>query len=568
VMTARPRRIEGVAPPPKPVAPRARLPVLALAAASIGLAAASFAQAPGRTLADTKLDLAVDPAGFLGRALHLWDPSAGFGQVQNQAAGYLFPMGPFFVLGDGLGVPMWVVQRLWIAFVLAAAMCGLAALARELDVGGPTQWVVAGAAYALSPLFVTGIASTSAGLVPSALAPWALLPLVRGWRGGSVRRAAAWSGVATAAMGGVNAASTLAALPLPALWLITRRASLRRRALAGWWVVAVACATAWWAFPLLFQRQWGFDFVRFTESAATTQATTSAFETLRGTGGWLSYLHLGGAWLPAGWALVGSAGLLLATAALAAAGLAGLARAPERAFLVGSVLLGAALVGAGYTGPLGGALGAPARDLLAGPLSPLRNTAKFDPVLRVPLALGLAAALAAVPRARLWAPVAAALVLVGALPLLEGRSAQAGSPKRIPAAWRDLAAYLDRHAGEARALLVPAAPFGEYTWGRPLDEPLQPLARSPWAVRSLIPLGGTGSTNLLDAIERRLQSGERSSRDRLRRGAQRPRLAPGRGAAPRAGPRRTGRRGPWPRRGVRAAGARAAALVRPGHRAL
>jgi arabinofuranan 3-O-arabinosyltransferase len=514
VMTARPRPSETVAPVARPSAPRPAVPVVGLTVASLALVAVSFVQAPGRILADTKLDLAVDPAGFLGRALHLWDPSAAFGQIQNQAVGYLLPMGPFFAGGHGLGLPMWVVQRLWIALVLAAAMWGLATLARELAVGGPTQWVVAGAAYALSPYFVTAIASTSAGLLPAALAPWALVPLVRGWRAGSVHKSAAWSGVAIAGMGGVNAASTLAALPLPALWLATRPPSPRRRALAGWWIAAVVCAASWWALPLLLQRRWGFDFVPFTESADTTQATTSAFEAVRGTGAWLSYLHLGGAWLPAGWALASSAGLVFVTAALAAAGLAGLAHAPERGFLVGSVLLGAALVSAAYAGPAGGALGAPARELLASGLSPLRNTAKFEPVLRVPLALGLAATLAAASRIRLCAAVstaaALALVLVAALPLLEGRSAQTGSPQRIPAAWRDLAGYLDRQAGDERALLVPGAPFGEYTWGRPLDEPLQPLARSPWAVRSLIPLGGTASTNLLDAIERRLQTGERS----------------------------------------------------------
>ena len=515
-LTSRPSTTDVLEPLARPVSRRPPFPRLALAVASAGLVASSFAQAPGRILADTKLDLVVDPAGFLGRALHLWDPSAGFGQIQNQAVGYLFPMGPFFVLGDGLGIPMWVVQRLWIALVLVAAMCGLAALARELDVGGPMHWVVAGVAYALSPFFVTKLASTSAGLVPSALAPWALLPLVRGSRSGSARNAAAWSGVATAAMGGVNAASTLAVLPLPALWLVTRRPSPRRRALAGWWIVAVVCATSWWALPLLFQRHWGFDFVRYTESAATTQATTSAFETMRGAGSWLSYLHLGGAWLPAGWALASSAGLVLVTAALVAAGLAGLARAevPERAFLVASVLLGAVLVGAAYAGPLGGALDGTARQLLAGPLGALRNTDKFEPVLRVPLALGLAAAIAAAPRARLRTSLATAgalaVVLAGALPLVEGRSAQSGSLQGIPPAWRDLAAYLHHHAGHARTLLVPAAPFGEYIWGRPLDEPMQPLARTPWAVRGLIPLGGTGSTNLLDAIERPLQTDARS----------------------------------------------------------
>ena len=56
-----------------------------------------FATAPGDIIADTKFELAVNPAGFLSGALTLWNPQQ-FGVLLNQAVGYLFPMGPFFEL--------------------------------------------------------------------------------------------------------------------------------------------------------------------------------------------------------------------------------------------------------------------------------------------------------------------------------------------------------------------------------------------------------------------------------------------------------------------------------------
>ncbi len=490
-----------------------RLPFAWLALVSAALMALCFRQEPGRLLADTKLDLVIDPGGFLERALHLWDPSTSFGQIQNQAAGYLFPMGPFFWLGNELGVPMWMVQRVWIGLLLVIALWGVAALARKFGIGSPVHWVVAGSAYALSPFFLAQLASTSAALIPAALVPWALLALVYGSRGGSERRAAALSGLAIAAMGGVNAASTLAVLPLPALWLITRRSTSRLRVLTGWWIVAVGLAIGWWLAPLLLQDQWGFDFVRYTETTQTTELATSAFEAVRGAGHWLAYLNLGGPWLPAGWELVSTAVIVLASAAVAAAGLAGLARArvPERGFLIASVLVGAVLVCSGYLGSAGGLLDGPLRSALDGPLAAFRNVQKFEPVLRLPLALGLAAALAAVPRRRLLAPmataVAVAAIAIAALPLLDGGLAQRGSFERVPQYWQNAARFLDRNAGRSTSLLVPAAPFAEYTWGRTLDEPLQPLGRSPWVSRSLIPLGGAASTAMLDAIERRLHNG-------------------------------------------------------------
>jgi hypothetical protein len=70
---------------------------LRLLAASVALTVLAFVQAPGRIAPDTKLDLSVDPLGFLLRAWNLWEPLGASGQLQNQAYGYFIPMGPFYL---------------------------------------------------------------------------------------------------------------------------------------------------------------------------------------------------------------------------------------------------------------------------------------------------------------------------------------------------------------------------------------------------------------------------------------------------------------------------------------
>jgi arabinofuranan 3-O-arabinosyltransferase len=126
-------------------------------------------QSPGKLVADTKLDLAISPGRFLGRALHLWDPTAALGHVPNQVAGYLFPMGPWFAAWDLLPLPMWVGQRLWLAAVLTVAFWGALRLARRLEVGTEPTRLVAAAAYAVAPAVLAALFRTSAHQLPAAL---------------------------------------------------------------------------------------------------------------------------------------------------------------------------------------------------------------------------------------------------------------------------------------------------------------------------------------------------------------------------------------------------------------
>ena len=498
---------------------------LRLSAICVVLAALAFVQDPGRTAADTKLDLAVDPSGFLARALSLWEPLGFFGQLQNQAYGYLFPVGPLFVIGDLAGLPAWVVQRLWWSALLIGAFLGVVRLARMLGVERESARILAGLAYALAPRMVTEIGVLSVEVLPFALAPWVLIPLVSVSKGTlSPRRGAALSGVAVLLAGGVNAVATAAILPLGAWWIVTRFRGRVRLALIGWWALAVSLAALWWTVPLLLLGRYSPPFLDWIESSSVTTLITTPDTVLRGSTQWVAYVvEPGGPTWPGGWALVSTPALILATGLIAAVGLAGLAAraTPHRTFLLGGLLIGMVLVSLGHTGAVQG-IGAPAvQDALDGLLAPLRNTHKFDLIVRLPLALGVGFAVDAACRRVTWrgplatrsiAAAMSVLLVVGAWPMITGALVRERSFAAIPDYWSQAADWLAEESPEGRALLVPGASFGIYSWGRTQDEPLQPLATSPWAVRDAVPLSSAGNIRWLDAVQERLDSGRGSPR--------------------------------------------------------
>ncbi|MBB4137958.1 alpha-(1-_3)-arabinofuranosyltransferase [Gordonia humi] len=492
----------------------------------------SLWQAPGKISPDTKLDLTADPIGFLARATHLWSPTMPMGQIQNQAYGYLFPHGAFFALGHLAHVPPWLTQRLWWAVLLTVGFVGVVRVAEALRTGSFASRLIAAAAFVASPRVLTTLGTISSETLPLMLAPWVLLPVIRALDAAPVRpawREAARSGCAVALMGAVNAVATAAAVGVAALWWIAATCSRRQRPrglrFGGAWVVALGAACLWWVVPLLMLSRVSPPFLDFIESAQVTTEWTSLTEVLRGTSSWTPFVSAERA---AGAVLVSESAAVLATGILAAAGLAGLTmRAmPHRRRWLALLVIGLIVMCLGYPGALGSPIAGTVREFLDGSGAALRNVHKFEPLVRMPLVLGVAHLLARVPFRSLIAapskangfarPAAAAMVVVtavfGAGSLAwTGGVAPASSYDAIPDYWQQTADWLDEHAHDTRALVVPGAPFADQNWGLTRDEPLQALTEAPWAVRDAIPLTPPGAIRAMDSVQRALVSGRGSA---------------------------------------------------------
>ena len=496
-----------------------------------------FAQSPGMISPDTKLDLTANPLRFLARAANLWNSDLPFGQAQNQAYGYLFPHGAFFLLGDTLGVPGWVTQRVWWAVLLTAGCWGLLRVAEALNIGNPTSRLIGAVAFALSPRVLTTLGSISSETLPMMLAPWVLLPVILALRGQpdarSLRVLAARAGIALALMGAVNAVATLTGC-LPALiWWACHRPNRRWWRFTAWWMLASALAVTWWVVALVLLGRISPPFLDFIESSGVTTQWTSLTELLRGTDSWTPFVAPNAT---AGSSLVTQPMAILATTLVAAGGLAGLAlrSMPARGRLITMLLIGVVLLAAGYSGGLGSPWAHQVQAFLDATGAPLRNVHKLEPVIRIPIVLGVAHLLSRIPLpgsaprpvwVRAFAHpeddkrVAVGIVVMTALAVATSlawtaRLTPPGVFRAIPDYWHQAADWLTEHnTGKpvpGRVLVVPGAPFATEVWGNSHDEPLQVLSETPWGVRDSIPLTPPQTIRALDSVQRLLAAGRPS----------------------------------------------------------
>lgn len=487
---------------------------------------------PGRVEADTKTYLYLDPGRLLTQALTMWDPSIGLGTVSHQTIGYLFPMGPFYwVLEQGLGLPAWVSQRLWLGSLIFGAGMGIWFLLRTIGVRGPGV-PVGVLAYAFSPYVLQYSARFSAILGPWAALPVLIALVVLGLRRGGWRYAAIFA-LVIQLVGSVNATALVFAGLGPVLWIpyavwIRRDATLSRAWQVLWRTALLVLVTSlWWMAGLWAQGVYGLDILQFTETVETTALTSYSSEIWRGLGYWFFYFRdIVGPWNDAVRGFAQRPATIVVSFAVPALALATamIVRWRDRVFFIGLIVVGMVIaVGASpYDNP--SPVGSLFKSFAAGSSAglALRSTSRAVPLLILGLAMLLAAGVNAAADAlsvrgrsgfRLGLGVAAAVgvLLIANAPGVWGGqlfSTYLERDEEVPEYWQAALADVDARPHDTRVLALPGSDFAAYRWGVTVD-PIEPgLIDRPYVARELVPWGSPASAGFLEAIDRRVQTGE------------------------------------------------------------
>ncbi|MFN8037859.1 MAG: alpha-(1-_3)-arabinofuranosyltransferase family protein [Acidimicrobiales bacterium] len=482
---------------------------------------------PGEVGADTKTYLYLDPAKLLADAPFAWDSQIGMGTVTHQNIGYLFPMGPFYLLFDLLGVPDWVAQRLWLGTLMVLAAWGVRYLLRTLDFGGTADRsgaiLVASLAYMLSPYLLDYSARISVILLP-----WVALPWLIALGANALRKGGWWYPSAFAlvvlAVGGINATALIMVGIGPLLWflhavLIDKEATPRQAlAVVGRIALLTLVTSLWWIAGLWAEGRYGLPVIRYTETYRAVAQSSSAPEVLRGLGYWFFYGNDKlGPWIEPSVDYTTNPALLALSFALPTAALltAALVRWRHRVFFISVIAFGTLVAVAGHPwdGPsfIGGLFKAFTKTNAG--LS-LRSTPRAVPLVALGTAVFLGVAVAAIGRRLPRLAVPAAVVACGLIalniPAMWTGTMVAENLKRdeqLPDYWTEAAAWLDARDHGTRVLELPGIEFSSYRWGNTVDPITPGLIDRPYVARELFQWGSPQSAALLNAFDRRIQEG-------------------------------------------------------------
>jgi arabinofuranan 3-O-arabinosyltransferase len=490
------------------------------------VATAVIAADQGWFAPDTKPEVYLAPVRTLVRTLSTWDPDPHLGQPNFQTG--LLPVSLVVSAIDALGLPAWLVPRVWRTLLLVVAGWGVVRLFHLLagERTSAAGRVVAAAVYVANPYVVVAGATTPV-LVPYALLPWLLLALARAVRAPSSWRWPAAFALVFFLMTGMNAGVVALfmclAVPCYLLYLRltegTRWSRLLRPALrcAGLAVLV----SLYWLVPAAMAGEAGEAVAAFTERPENVASTSSFPETLRLLGFWVMYFQQDGRLsMPGAAAYLTNPLPLLASFLLPvlAAASALLARAKARALAV--LLLAVAvpvMVGLfppSAPSPFGRLLSA-AFERVPGAIA-FRTTNKAGALVALAYALLLGLGAAELFRRggegeRRWRGImTAAVAVVLALAVLPAWTGGLYPIRyQVPGYWRELAADVNSGPDSTRVLLAPGASNTAYRWGMegPDDVNLSLLSR-PSVVRTTVPNGSFEQTNFLAALDLPLSTGD------------------------------------------------------------
>ncbi len=507
-----------------------------------------FLSSPGQVAADTKQFLYLDPIRMLGRVTSMWDPNAGLGTVTHQNIGYLFPLGPFFALCKILHIPMWVGQRLWYGMLFFAALAGAQWMLKLMGFTNQRAIVAGALIYGLSPYTLAYFGRTSALLFPWAALPSLIALTITSLRTAShirhpMRSLTAWRppvmfALVITLVGGTNASSLFFILLGPLSWVVYSTAveheqSWRRAAGAMFRIgIATLPLQLWWLMGLRTQGAYGLPVLKLTETIETVAETSTPSEVVRQLGYWYFYGRDGvGPWTEAAKYYTQKIWLILVSFAVPAFAFlsAAIARFRHRIFFVG-IMFGGMVIAIGThpnqsAPPVGRLLKAFGESSVLG--LGLRNSPRAVPLVSLGLAGLIAGGLEALAMhegrtakfrflptfdiAKLSRNISLLVVVVAVAnfpQLWTGNLVPANLQRSetLPAFWTQATAALNN--GDTRRVLeLPGVDFGTYRWGNTQDLITQGLMDRPWVGRELIPFGEAASSDLLRALDHRLQEG-------------------------------------------------------------
>ena len=471
---------------------------------------------------DTKVYLYLDPRHLLATAASMWNADVGFGTVTHQNIGYLFPMGPYYLLTKAAGLPVWVSQRFWMGSLLFLAALGARRCAQELGLSRRAGWVVA-VPYMLTPFLIVDIARTSALLMPWAGLGWMMIFTIRAAHRNDWRNPALFA-LVVALTGGVNATSILTVGLAPLAWLVfagaTHEIPWRRAAVVAARIGSLSLLVSlWWLAGLWAEGKYGINILKFTESFATVTTTSTSSEVFRGLGYWYfygsdglqpwtvgSYAYMSGQLVPLASFVVPAVGF---TAAL-------LIRWRYRLFAVLISFIGLIAAVASYPlaapTPLGTVLKYLANHTTVG--LAMRSTNRVLPLLVLGLSL-LTGALYDSLRHRLprattvGAGVFGLACVVAMAPLFELHAIPANLtlPSTSPSYVQQAAADLNKSSSTNTVLGLPGLDFAYYRYGTYNDSIWPALLHRPWVSSQVQLVGQPASVNLIRALDSTLQDG-------------------------------------------------------------